>query len=236
MKKCQFLKCSIFIIINLSLFLKITNNDLNIKVIKYEDKNSLEINKKNQIESKAKNSISALKVNSLKTKEKLNKKLVRKEEEKTRKNYVKENIKETNLPLNDKDKVSHEIQNNNKISERVHKGNSKTIATETSLTNNNSESKIEKTSLKGFINIYSGKTQSVAGGAFFAFVGGFVLFYLSILFICNNERARVVEAKYVHWINSDVKYVDLNSGSGSEKDLIENKPILIEGILIFYLL
>jgi len=50
------------------------------------------------------------------------------------------------------------------------------------------------------------------------------LFYLSIVFISNTERASVVDANYVDWINSDVKYIDLNSGSSSEKYLIENKP------------
>jgi len=227
MKICHFLKCSLFIIIVFLFLIGITNTNSSDKSIKVNEKNLSKMQK----ELKVVNNLSIKKHTLVKPKEE-NKKTTHKKDENKKKESNNNNKNIKNETNNNDKKETQEIKNNN-VSERVGTENkSKTIATETSVTKNNSENKNnnkEKSSFKDFFTKTSKTNQSTAGKAFAAFIGGFILFYLSILLICNTERSSVVQAKYIDWINDEVKHVDLNRGESAEKDLAEKKPLLIEG-------
>jgi len=150
-------------------------------------------------------------------------------EHKAQKPQEAENHKENKPIISHPERVNTNT-NANTNAESSSKG--KTVATETATSNAHTENKakVEKTSAAGFFTKTSKTNQSTAGKAFAAFIGGFILFYLSIVFICKTERDSVVETKFIDWIDESVKFVDLNGSSG-EKDLMENidKPILIQG-------
>jgi len=232
MKICYFLKCS-FLLYFVYLSGIIASNLLeknSISSDKIHNKNLLKAFKSH---TEFKNEIgkSSKKFTSFKPKEESKKS--HKKEENRNDSHKNENSKKIN---NENKNELENMKNINppKNSDRVNSGlesKEKTIATE-SLKNKNGEGNkgksSEKSSFSGYFNKTSKSNQSTAGKAFAAFIGGFILFYLSILLICHTERNNVVDTKFNDWVNKEVKHIDLGNDAG-DKELLEKQPLLLEG-------
>lgn len=223
MKICHFLKCSSLIILTLIVISSFASSNTIEKSTKSAEKSSLKSAiqtstvKSNLQNLKSESSLNNKKLTSLKPKE--------------------EKVQKTLESAKQKDngQKDHPERVNTNVAAAESNSKGKTVATETAANNFNAENKNKekKTSALDFFSKTSKSNQSTAGKAFAGFIGGFILFYLSIVLICRTERDSVVETKYIDWINEDVKFVDLNGSSG-DKDLVEKKPILIEGIILFW--
>lgn len=91
------------------------------------------------------------------------------------------------------------------------------------LTNNNNNN--EKSSVSGFFTRTSKYNQSNAGKAFASFIAGFILLYLSIYFICSNEKNNVFQTQFIDWMNYQVEHI----AGYKEKELKNNSPYIMEG-------
>lgn len=128
---------------------------------------------------------------------------------------------------------------NNPIAERLNsnaenqnmKSNTDSIkSSSTTDLNNKNNNNNEKSSVSGYFTRTSKHNQSNAGKAFASFVAGFILLYLSIYFICSNEKNNVLQTQFIDWMQYQVDYI----AGYKEKELKNNSPYIMEGKKIIY--
>lgn len=225
MKICHFLKCSLLTLIMFTFLIGLVSGNTSEKVTKNKELSS------------HKNSASTNNNNFNKKKEALKKatSLFTDNKNKDKKGDIKP------APVAHSNNPAHSSQVD-RVSTNNANSNTKTnvIATATNLVNSNAaNTKNEKTSTWDFFKKTSKSNQSAAGKAFAVFIGGFIMLYLSVVFICQIERGSVVQAEFIDWVNYKTVFVDLTNGEAKTFDsdkayILEGKYILI--ILIKYII
>ena len=137
-------------------------------------------------------------------------------------------VKSDNPSTRNLDKIEKEGVDHQSISNH-HARSSSTLKERSSEKNNASPKKVtyESKPKDGYFTRTSKENQSAAAKALSAFVGGIILFILSIHLICWNERRAVKDAQYLDYFTRTDRCAFIDNGN--EASLTESRLSIVTG-------